>query len=125
MRNTIEQLDPNTPEVWTQVPGRTIIVAGDIASGDLLIDPADPPATNFQRLLHPRTSHISWSLEGGEAYVTFDGTDPADPGTDVKSRHILIAANLGTIWGEDLVRQARLAIKSAAPVFIYSEMQTK
>ena len=122
MRNT-QKKDPAdlSNKTMIPVPGRTIIINTDILNGLLLIDPLGNP---FQAALNDLTTHILWSLVGGNLWFTIDGSDPgASSGTT--SRHELKATNLGTAWVRDAVEQIRFAIKDDAPVFVYSEVSKR
>jgi len=106
MRNTRKQ-DPADPNLTLQVVGRRVTVAGDAP----LIVAASP--------LDANTTHITWSVEGGDLYFTIDGTSAALAGS---ARHILSQNNLGTVWGVDFTNDVRVALKSGAPIFILSEV---
>ena len=111
MRNTVKQ-DPNDLTKTIPVLGRRVTVAGNTQ----VIDSVTPT------LLDPNTTHIQWTVEVDDIFVTFDGSDPTNAAS---ARHSVAAGNLGTLWHVELAKTARVAEQAGAPVFVISEMSKK
>lgn len=111
MRNTVKQ-DPNDATKTIPVLGRRVTVAGNTQ----VIDSVTPTP------LDDNTTHISWSLQDANIFVTFDGSNPT---LLASARHKIAAGNLGTVWSRELAETARVAEQGGVPIFVITEVSKK